>query len=458
MALLRKFEADNAPLPGACEPGAAQSATATAPPRKLACGDRPKAKFKKLILDFERYRDIVENMVEHAIYTMDDEGRITSWNSAAERMFGYSAAQVMGQDERIFATDANRAAEIPQNELAEAVRNGRTHSDNWQVSQNGSLIWSSSVLTAVYDASANLTGFVRVARDMTDQKLLEERIGRLAADLEIRAVERTRELESTIAELKRKQEEVEAFVYIVSHDLRAPLVNVQGFTRELEESCGRLGALLSSCALAEPYREAVDEILGSDIPGALHFIFASSSKFERLIDALLGLSRHGRQVYRMSELDMKGLALDTVESMQRQILEAEADISVGNLPGAFGDPTAIEQVLANLLVNCLKYRSPDRPLKVEIGGALEDGNAHFWIRDNGLGISDFGKARLFQVFQRLHPDRAPGEGMGLAIAHRIVERHQGKIWAESQEDHGSVFHFTIPAGTPCSGIETMTGV
>ena len=115
-------------------------------------------------------------------------------------------------------------------------------------------------------------------------------------------------------------------------------------------------------------------------------------------------------------------------------------------------------MLANLLVNCLKYRSPDRPLKVEIGGALEDGNAHFWIRDNGLGISDFGKARLFQVFQRLHPDRAPGEGMGLAIAHRIVERHQGKIWAESQEDHGSVFHFTIPAGTPCSGIETMTGV
>lgn len=458
MALLQKLEADNAPLAEGCVPVAAQPTTAHAAPRKVACGDRPKAKFKRLILDFERYRDIVENMVEHAIYTMDVEGRIASWNTAAERMFGYPAEEAMGKDERLFATEANRAAGIPEKELAEAARDGRVHSDHWQVSHNGRLIWSSGVLTAVYDGSANLTGFVRVARDMTSQKLLEEQMERLAADLEIRAAERTQELESTIAELKRKQEEVEAFVYIVSHDLRAPLVNVQGFTRELEESCGRLGTLLNSCTLAEPYREAVNEILGNDIPGALHFIFASSSKFERLIDALLGLSRHGRQVYRISELDMKGLALDTVESMQRQIIEAEAEVVVGNLPRACGDATAIEQVISNLLVNCLKYRNPDRPLKVEIGGALEDGNAHFWIRDNGLGISDFGKGRLFQVFQRLHPERAPGEGMGLAIAHRIVERHHGRIWAESEEDQGSIFHFTIPAGTSCSGIDSITGV
>jgi signal transduction histidine kinase len=109
-----------------------------------------------------------------------------------------------------------------------------------------------------------------------------------------------------------------------------------------------------------------------------------------------------------------------------------------------GDATALGQVFSNLIGNAIKYRSPHRPLKVEIGGKVEDGTVHYWVRDNGLGIPEAGKARLFQVFQRLHPQAASGEGMGLAIAHRIVGRHQGKVWAESREGEGSTFHFSLP--------------
>jgi light-regulated signal transduction histidine kinase (bacteriophytochrome) len=101
-------------------------------------------------------------------------------------------------------------------------------------------------------------------------------------------------------------------------------------------------------------------------------------------------------------------------------------------------------VLANLVGNALKYRSPERAPRIEIGGAIEDAMTHYWVRDNGLGIPEQGMKRLFQVFQRLHPQVARGEGMGLAIAHRIVERHEGRIWAESRDQQGSTFHFMLP--------------
>lgn len=286
-----------------------------------------------------------------------------------------------------------------------------------------------------------------VANDLTEHKRVERELRDLSAGLERR-----------VQELHSKNEEVEAFVYVVSHDLRAPLVNLQGFARELGDSCARLRTLLKDSPQGGTERAEVDGILDEEIPGALHFIYASSAKFERLIDALLGLSRQGREVYRVAEVDMEELARNTVAVMRRLIVEAGATVEIGDLPAAQGDATALEQVFANLIGNCLKYRCPERLLKLEVGGQLEGEKVHYWVKDNGLGIPEFGKARLFQVFQRLHPDRAPGEGMGLAIAHRIVERHRGRIWAESEEGAGSVFHFSLPASPqPVSEVADPTG-
>jgi light-regulated signal transduction histidine kinase (bacteriophytochrome) len=316
--------------------------------------------------------------------------------------------------------------------------------EGWRLRKDGAKFWALVTLTAIYGQDGALRGFAKVTRDMTKQKKMEDSL-RLAADLEDRVSHRTRDLQATLKELHCKNEEVEAFVYIVSHDLRAPLVNVKGFVRELEGSATRLTALLNSCSLPEPSGSGIKEILDEEIAGALHFISESASKLERLIDSLIGLSRHGRQVYQFVEVDVEDLVAGTLATFKQAITEAGAEVEVGRLPTVFADVTALGQVFSNLIGNALKYRSPLRPLKVQVGGEVEDGATRYWVRDNGLGIPDFGQARLFQVFQRLHPQAAPGEGMGLAIVHRIVERLQGKVWAESKKDEGTTFHFSLPS-------------
>jgi len=387
---------------------------------------------------------MVDSVRDYAINLLDAQGRILTWNEGAKRIHGVTSVEALGQNFSIFFLEEDLARGEPERLLEEANRNGHCHTSGWRKGARGTAIWAEVDFAAMRDANGQLTGFTRVLHDMTQQKQLENSLQRVAAELESRVAERTQELQSTVVELHRKNEEVEAFVYIVSHDLRAPLVNVQGFARELEESCAHLKTILASCSMPESDEAAVREILDEEITGALHFISASSTKFERLIDALLGLSRQGRQVYQMTRIDVQDLATVTVASLQKLIAEAGATVRIGPLPAVTADATALGQVFSNLIGNCLKYRSPRRPLEVEVGGEAEDGWLRYWVRDNGLGIPEAGKNRLFQVFQRLHPTQAPGEGMGLAIAHRIIGRHGGRIWAESEEEQGTTFFFTLP--------------
>jgi PAS domain S-box-containing protein len=402
----------------------------------------------------ERYRIIVENIADHLIYTLDVDGRIDSWSSSAQSLVGHSSEEVLGREYAWSFLPEEIEAGEPRRQLEEAARNGHCLTEGWRRRADGAVHWSSGVLSAVRDATGKLTGYVRVARDMTLQKRLEESMAQVATELEKRVAERTHTLEETVAELQWKNQEVEAFVHIVSHDLRAPLVNVQGFVRELEESCKTLRTVIQTCPRWEFCWPGVRPILEDEIGGALHYISASTTKFERLINALLNLSRQGRQVYQPARVNVWELVTNTVATFQQTIAEAGAEVEVGVLPSATADATALGQVFSNLIGNALKYRSPERPLRIEIGGQVEEKIVHYWVRDNGLGIPEYGKAKLFQVFQRFHPQNAEGEGMGLAIAHRIVERLGGKIWAESQEGVGAAFYFSLPINpdaTPKAG-------
>jgi hypothetical protein len=392
----------------------------------------------------ERYRIIVENVDDYLIYTLDAQGRIDSWTPSSGKVVGFSADEAIGREYSMSFRPEELAADKPQKELEEAARAGRCATEGWRLRRDGTQFWSSGVLTALRNEDGALTGFIRVAREMTAQKQLEESLARMTAELELRVAERTQELETTVAELQRKNEEVEAFVYIVSHDLRAPLVNVQGFVRELEESNKHLKIAIQACPQWERCWHGIQPILDEEMGGALHFISASTTKFQKLIEALLGLSRQGRQVYQPVRVNVWELATNAVATFKQSITEAGAMIAIGNLPAVTADATALGQVFSNLIGNCLKYRSPQRALQIEVGGEIEGATVHYWVRDNGLGIPESGKERLFRVFQRLHPQFAEGEGMGLAIAHRIVERHGGKIWAESREGEGTAFHFSLP--------------
>jgi signal transduction histidine kinase len=270
-------------------------------------------------------------------------------------------------------------------------------------------------------------------------------------DERLRAV--NRELRQRTEELARKNEEVEAFVYIVSHDLRAPLVNLQGFSRELRLSCEALTTLLDGVPLAPATAAAVRVILDAELPDALRYISASTAKFERLINALLELSRTGRRELRADAIDMQALAAATVDSVRQQIERCGAQVVVGALPPARGDETALGQVLGNLLGNALRYLQPGRPGRIELGGERWDEMNRYFVRDNGVGIAESAQRKLFQVFQRFRPDLADGDGIGLATVKRIVERHGGRIWAESVEGAGATFYFTLPsaATTTASG-------
>jgi PAS domain S-box-containing protein len=405
---------------------------------------------RKMQSQLELHRIISESIDETAIYTLDASGKVQGWGSSAEKTTGFRAEEVIGQHYSIFFPEAGVKAGAPERELAEAVHRGRCRSDGWRNTGSGAQDWVTGTLTALRDESGTLLGFLRVGHTSNEQKMLEESLKRMAADLENSVAERTRQLESTIAELRHKNEEVEAFVYIVSHDLRAPLVNVLGFVKELQMSCAAMKNLLDERQLPDELKTKLNAVMDEEIADSLRFIAVSSQKFERLINALLRLSRQGRQVYQQVRVEMSMVAANSAAGLQAIIDDAGGEVRVLQLPIGLGDADALGQVFSILIANAVNYRDRQRALKIEIGGAEEDEFSHYWVRDNGLGIPETGRSRLFQVFQRLHPQQGDGEGMGLAIAHRIIERHGGKIWAESREGQGTALHFTLPRGAPNS--------
>ena len=301
------------------------------------------------------------------------------------------------------------------------------------------------ILLEMFIAAVAVTGLVlgaAVAERRRAQQALQEANDRL----EQRVLQRTAELADANKGLAQKNEEVEAFVYVVSHDLRAPLVNLQGFSNELERSCKELESALAAVPLPAASEARIRSLVSDDIAGSLRFIRAGTSKIQRLIDALLTLSRTGKHDYRRDSVDVDALVEQTLMTLRQSIAGSGAQVSVEPLPAAMGDATAIGQVFANLISNALKYLQPGRPGRIVVGGEASGGVAHYWVCDNGAGIPANSQRRLFQVFQRFHPELAAGEGMGLAIVKRIVERHGGKVWAESVEGAGTTFHINLFSG------------
>lgn len=297
-----------------------------------------------------------------------------------------------------------------------------------------------------------------LASATAEREHAESALKQAHAALEGRVQERTAELASANATLKRinaelarqsqalsaKNEEIETFVYVVSHDLRAPLVNMRGFSEELRASCETLEQKLRETRIPEPAASDVQRILRDDIRGALHYVMASGVKLQRLIDSLLMLSRTGREDYDLERLHVPKVVASTLDVLRSAIEQSGARVEVGHLPDVHGDLTAIGQVFTNLIGNAVKYLQPGRPGVIEVAGEEDGEMCHFWVRDNGAGLHSSALGRIFQVFQRFHPELASGEGMGLAIVKRVVERHGGRVWVESQAGAGTTFHITLP--------------
>ena len=244
--------------------------------------------------------------------------------------------------------------------------------------------------------------------------------------------------------LELKNREIEQMIYIMSHDLRSPLININGFTNEIENSLAHLSTIMNVDDVPLNIREKVVSILDDDISESVRFITSSITQMDSLFDRILKLSRTGQVELTIKKLDTNNMLSNVIRSLKFRIEEVEASIKVSSLPSCMGDETQINQVFSNLLSNALKYQDPERPCNIIVSGHIEGKMAVYCIEDNGIGISAEYHERIFGFFSQIAPTKRIGEGLGLAIVKKIIERHHGKVWVESESSKGSKFFVLLP--------------
>lgn len=253
------------------------------------------------------------------------------------------------------------------------------------------------------------------------------------------------ELKKLNRNLMEKKQDMENFLYITTHDLRSPLVNIQGFSQNLERYLLELKETLAPAALPPDAREKLELLTGERIPTALKFVLESSRKMDALITALLKVSRLGRVEMKPETVDMNGLIEKVMESLHFQLESAGAEFKHGSLPPCKADAGAVSQLFTNLLDNAIKYRQEGRPLRVNVTGEVKDGMAFYSVSDNGSGIPENDLGRIWDIFYfNASAKGKKGEGIGLPMVKRIAEKNGGNISAESKLGEGSVFHITLP--------------
>ncbi len=389
------------------------------------------AAFGKMVGDLKISRDEIvagKNYLNDIIHSMMDalivvapDGTIQNINGAACAMLGY-------EEEPLGKPFASILPESPFDDLVERgfIRNEEktylaTDGRRIPVAFTGSVMWN---------PDNTMRGIVCVAQDITERKHAEEMLRRYTE------------------ELKDNNEELKGFAYIVSHDMRSPLVNIKGFSSELLDVLQELDVRMRGVLpqMEEKERVRVSAILQKEVPEALDFINSSVHRMDVMIKAVLKLSQLGRREIRTEPVKTDELIHDILKTMKHQLERGKATVTVGALPELAMDRTALEQIFGNLLDNAIKYLEPGRPGRVEITAEQGNGNTTFHCRDNGRGISHEDMTKIFELFRRAGRQDTEGEGMGLAYVRALLKRFGGRIWCESQPGEGSVFSFTIQTG------------
>ena len=366
---------------------------------------------------------------EDAVVSKDLHSIIKSWNKGAERIFGYTAEEVMGRSVELLIPPELKHEEV---QILHKIRRGDRieHYETIRVRKDGKRIPVSLSVSPVKNAVGEIIGAAKIARDITDKKRAEEEICRLNQHLEQRIQERTRELENANTQLveqavrlARTNAELERFVYVSSHDLQEPLRMISGFTQ----------------LLAQRYQGK----LGADADDFINYAVDGADRMSRLIKDLLKYSLLGTQAIRSAPVDFEELWYRAVMDLKVSIEESGAVLTHDPLPTLMGDATQLGQVLQNLLANAIKFTRATPQIHV---CAEQKGQEWvFGVRDNGIGIEPQYTERIFEVFRRLHTrSEYPGTGIGLAICKRVIETHGGRMWIESEYGKGSTFYFTLP--------------
>jgi PAS domain S-box-containing protein len=312
--------------------------------------------------------------------------------------------------------------------IAAAKAGGSGMLEGFCPSRKGTPRWWNVVIQPMAGSDGKPERLLATSRDITERKRTEEEKERLAREVE------------------RRKVELEQLIYAASHDLRTPMVGVQGFVGELRRSLKDLLAELSRPDLPPEFRQRMTELTGAEIPESLKFIDAGVKRMNGLITGLLRLSRLGRAEFQAELLDMNRVVGEVVRSLEFAAREAGAKVEVSDLPAALGDRMQMGQAFSNLVENAFKYRSPDREPVIRITGRRDGGMAVYTVEDNGIGIAPEQQQRVFIPFFRADGRTDGGEGLGLTIVSRIVERLGGRVWVESEPGKGSRFYVALPTG------------
>ena len=397
----------------------------------------------------ERFRLLTESAVGYALIFLDLRGNVESWNAGAERLKGYRADEIIGRHFSCFHPPETMARDDLGLRLKVAAAGERVEDEGWRVRKDGSRFWANVVITALRDQEGRLRGFAKLTRDLTERKRSEDDIRKLNEDLDQRIVQRTADLAEANRELAQKNQENEMFVYSASHDLRSPLVNLEGFSKELGTVSQEIRGILVSHDLPPVARDRGLALLDGDMAESIRYIQAAVLRLSKIIDALLRLSRAGKVEYLCQAVEVQPIVARIVDALSGTIAERHAVVTVGDLPSVVGDPAATEMIFANLIANALNYLDARRPggIVVASNGQEKSGSGRhvLYVKDNGLGIAEAYKAKVFKAFQRMHPDAAKGEGVGLSVVQRIVERLGGTIWFDSVEGQGTTFFVALPS-------------
>jgi PAS domain S-box-containing protein len=361
-----------------------------------------------------RYRLVIEAVTDYAIFSLDKNGIVTSWNSGAQRIKGYTAEEIIGRHFSQFYTKEDADRGLPAMVLAAAIREGHYEGEGWRVRKDGSRFWSNVVVTPLRNGGGELVGFSKITRDITDRMKLMQKIRQHSEELELR-----------IAERDRTNAELEAFSYSVSHDLRGPLRAIEGFSDIILTDFGGQ--------------------LPPQVIEMLQNVITSAVRMNHLVEDLLNYSRLSRIDMERTPINLRAAINQACEQIDEG-LRNKINLSLDSSLTVSAHLPTLTQMLFNLMDNGLKFYPPGATPHVEVNAHRDGQNIVIGVYDEGIGIAPQHQERIFQVFERLQSnDEYPGTGIGLAIVKRGAARLGGTIRVESTPGKGSKFHLSLPA-------------
>lgn len=376
---------------------------------------------------------LLQSIKDYAIFRLDTDGYIRSWNEGARHLKGYSAEEIIGKHFSIFYTEQDKKDQKPERELVIATREGKYEEEGWRLRKDGTLFWAHVLITRLVDEDGKLVGFAKVTQDLTEHKVAEDKL--LKSEQRYRLMATA--LEKANRELAHSNKELEQFAYVVSHDLKEPLRKISTYSSILLTA--------QTQELSEAARRNMEKIVDA------------SQRMNSMIEDILALSTLS-QTHEKKRTSLAALLKETLDLLEVRIKEKGAVIECDHLPEANVIPSQMGQLFQNLLSNALKFSKENVPPRIRVAHALvhtppaavpavAKAEQYLQLRfeDNGIGFNSEDSEKIFGLFQRLHPRMTyEGSGLGLAICKKVVVNHGGAISAESEPGKGAVFTVTLP--------------